>query len=358
MGALVAPRYSRRMRHSRNGDRCPRLHSGAVWKRRRLWIQVILGSLALMGLGTIVDAAHSATPSHAVYRTTDRGRSWTRSDAGLPRQARINAFASIGSAVMAGTDAGLFLSADQGFTWKPASGAAATSGRVLTLAAAGPKVYAGTDRSGVLVSVDQGRTWLRSADFPAKYVRSLMGDGATVYAGTDQQGVFASEDGGASWVQMSDGLPPDGQIFTMTKVKGSLFAGLYAKGLWTWQEAARRWVRMGQVVPLVLAPAGDTLIAGHNPGGLLWSADLGRSWAQGTASANGAGELTSDVPVWEAGAGDGIVYVGAAEGIYYSEDQGRTWTRARGGLPAESSGIAFHDAGGFALAGVVLRAGQ
>jgi photosystem II stability/assembly factor-like uncharacterized protein len=311
-----------------------------------------------MGLGTIVDAAHSAAPSHAVYRTTDRGRSWTRSDAGLPGQARINAFASLGNAVMSGTDVGLFLSVDEGRTWKPATGAAATSGRVLSLAAAGRKVYAGTDRSGVLVSEDEGETWSRSASFPAMYVRSLVGDGATVYAGTDKQGVFASEDGGASWVQISDGLPPDGQIFTMTKVKGSLFAGLYAKGLWTWQEATRRWVRVGPVVPLVLAPAGGTLIVGHNPGGLLWSADLGKTWTQGVAAANGAGELTGDVPVWEAGSGDGIVYAGAAEGIFYSEDEGRSWTRARTGLPGVSSGIAFYAAGGLALAGVVVGAAK
>ncbi|MBN9663644.1 MAG: hypothetical protein J0H49_35930 [Acidobacteria bacterium] len=317
-------------------------------------MQVLLGSLGLMAVGPIVDAAHSAAPSHAVYRSTDRGRSWTRSDEGLPGQARINAFASIGNTVMAGTDAGVFLSLDQGLTWQPAPGAAATSGRVLSLAAAGRKVYAGTDRSGVLVSEDQGRSWSRSASFPAPYVRSLLGAGAAVYAGTDKEGVFTSVDGGATWVRMSDGLPPDGQVFTMTKVKGALFAGLYARGLWTWQEASRHWVRVGQVVPLVLAPAGETLIVGHNPGGLLWSEDLGRTWIQGAAAASGAGELTRDLPVWEAGAGDGIVYAGAAEGIYYSEDRGKTWTRARGGLPAKSSGIAFFDAGGFALAGAVV----
>ncbi len=322
-------------------------------------MRVILGGLSLVGLGLLVDAARPAAASHAVFRTTDRGRTWSQSDEGLPGQARINAFAAMGRSVLAGTDAGLFVSIDEGVRWQPASGAAMTSGRILSLASAGRNVYAGTDRSGVLVSADQGRTWTRSASFPARYVRSLLGVGATVYAGTDTQGVFSSEDGGVSWAGMSDGLPADGQIFTMTRVKGSLFAGLYAKGLWNWQEGLRRWVRVGPVVPLVLAPAGGTLIVGHNPGGLLWSTDLGRTWTQGAAAgAGGAGELTKDAPVWEAGAGDGIVYAGAAEGIYFSEDQGRSWTRARSGLPAVSSGIAFLDGGGFALAGVVVRGAE
>ncbi|MGJ5816319.1 WD40/YVTN/BNR-like repeat-containing protein [Paludibaculum fermentans] len=322
-------------------------------------VRMILGGLCLFALGLMGAMASAAGPSHAVYRTTDRGRSWSRADEGLPGQARINAFAAIGGAVLTGTDAGVFVSVDEGRRWQAASGVASTSGRILSLATAGDRVYAGTDRSGVLVSVDQGQTWSRSAGFPAPYVRSLLGDGAAIYAGTDKQGVYSSEDGGVSWVGMSDGLPADGQIFTMTKVKGTLFAGLYAKGLWSFQEGLRRWVRVGEVVPLVLAPAGGTLIVGHNPGGLLWSADLGRTWGQGRAAgavaAGGAGELTQDAPVWEAGAGDGIVYAGAAEGIYYSEDEGRSWTRARGGLPAVSSGIAFLGGGGFALAGVVVR---
>jgi hypothetical protein len=117
----------------------------------------------------------------------------------------------------------------------------------------------------------------------------------------------------------------------------------------------------------VLATLGGTLVAGHNPGGLYWSADLGVSWSKGTASAVGqftpgllgeVGELPSEAPVWELAADDGLVFAGAATGVYYSEDRGRTWIRARTGLPAESPGVAFLLQRTFILAGTWIKGSE
>ncbi len=289
---------------------------------------------------------------YGVFRSTDRGRSWSRSDAGLPAHVRVNAFGAVRSAVLAGTDEGIYVSQSQGVDWKPASGAAIGSGRILSLAAIGNTAYAGTDRSGVLVSIDGGQSWVREFHCPFRYVRSLLAHAGALYAGTDAQGVFVSRDGARSWSSIGRGLPAGAQIFSMAQLKGRVFAGLYSKGLYVWSSREQRWRKVGPVSPLVLATAGETLLAGHNPGGIHRSDDLGATW---TPARIGFSEGLGSAPVWELGSCPGLAIAGVYAGIYYSEDRGRTWVRATTGLPANSAGIAFLGAGSFVLAGVSVE---
>ncbi|HET9228460.1 MAG TPA: hypothetical protein VFR31_17420, partial [Thermoanaerobaculia bacterium] len=90
-----------------------------------------------------------------IYRSTDQGRSWSRSGSGLP-SSRINALTLAGSTVVAGTESGIFLSLDSGKTW---SGSAASLGAVVSFASLDGTLYAGTKQSGALASTDDGKTW-------------------------------------------------------------------------------------------------------------------------------------------------------------------------------------------------------
>jgi hypothetical protein len=203
--------------------------------------------------------------------------------------------------------------------------------------------------------------------FPSEKVRCLLAHDGKVYAGTDTDGVFAANAAGQPWTYLSAGLPSHAQVFALSAVRGRLFAGLYARGLYAWDEQNHSWVKTGPVTPLALASVHDTLIAGHNPGGLYWSGDLGASWSKGVAvghavgplvslHSDNSGELSSEAPVWELGSNDdGLVLAGAAAGIYYSEDRGRTWVRARKGLPEKSPGIAFLLKRDFVLAGTLIE---
>lgn len=325
-----------------------------------------LATTTLLGITTLTSFA-AAAEVFAIFKSTDGGRSWIHSDAGMPGRSRINAFGSADGVLVAGTDSGVFISRDQALSWQRATGAAGASGRIISFAALGRKVWAGTDGKGSLVSSDGGRSWALERACPSPKVRCLLAHHGNVYAGTDTDGVFASNGAGQPWTHFSAGLPAHTQVFALSAIRGRLFAGLYSRGLYAWDEQKQSWVKTGPVTPLALASAHDTLIAGHNPGGLYWSGDLGVSWSKGVAAghavdplvslhSNHSGELPSEAPVWELGSNDdGLVLAGAAAGIYYSGDRGRTWARARKGLPEKSPGIAFLVQRNFALAATLIE---
>jgi photosystem II stability/assembly factor-like uncharacterized protein len=278
--------------------------------------------------------------------------------------ARINAFGSLEETLFAGTDSGIFISRDEAHSWRPATDVAMSSGRIISFATVGRRVFAGTDGSGMLVSADEGRSWVRNVAFPSHKVRCLLAHQGRVYAGTDAEGVFVSSDAGQSWTPLKEEFPAHAQVFALSMVEDRLFAGLYSKGLYAWNEQEHRWTKVGRISPLVLATIAGTLVAGHNPGGLYWSADLGASWSKGTARTvgpfpsellNDARELSSEAPVWELASNDELVIAGASAGIYYSEDRGRTWARARTGLPSESPGVSFLLKPSFVLAGISIN---
>ncbi len=295
-----------------------------------------LAILALMsGLG-------AATGKHGIYRSLDGGKSWVRSDAGFSGDTRVNVFAELGNTILAGTDAGIYVSVDQGLRWRLAKG-----GRVVSMAVMGKRMFAGTDRNGLLVSDDQGLTWKGQKGLAGRYVRSLLQQDGKMLAGMDSGGVLASVDGGEKWVAMSEGLPAGGQIFALAERKGRVFAALYAKGLYGWNEVERGWTKVDGVVPLELAVMGGTLIAGHNPGGLLWSDDGGARWSASRVE-------PMQAPVWKLAAGTRYALAGAADGVFYSADGGRGWTKASNGLPKGGPGIAFHIGEKVALAGLLI----
>ena len=315
-----------------------------------------LNRLALTLVGGLAFASIAGgAESYGVFKSSDLGRTWSRSDAGLPLDSRVNAFGTSGQALFAGTDSGIFVSRDEARSWQPVNVKAMSSRRILCFADFGTKVFAGIDGAGIWMSINEGNTWVRCDTFPSKKVRSLIAHNEEVFAGTDAEGVFASSDGGETWRSLSREFPDHAQVFALAIAKDTLFAGLYSKGLYAWTERQQRWEKTGHVSPLVLTAIDGTLIAGHNPGGLYWSSDMGVSWSKGiSAMPDDPGELASEAPVWELASNEEVVVTGASDGIYYSADRGRSWTRSRTGLPNKTPGISFLTSQSYILAGTPL----
>lgn len=202
----------------------------------------------------------------------------------------------------------------------------------------GKTIFAGTPQEGLLRSLDSGRNWQPIAQSQFRYVRSLAVLDGSIYAGTDTQGVFVSADNGNTWYAHSSGLPALSQVFTMTVHRGSLYAGLYRKGLYKLDPQLKIWSKVGEVVPLALASTGEGLIAGHNPGGIHLLKEPNRNW---TPAKLPYGPQLGNAPVWELAARPRLTLAGVAAYIYRSLDQGNTWTPLEQGIPAGATGIAF-----------------
>ena len=327
--------------------------------------------LPLVAITLIILSATFATAEnssqYSLYRSQNNARSWSRSDAGLPPDSRINALAASGQNFIAGTDAGIFISTNSAKSWQRSALQIGPTPRITSLVSHGNQLYAGSANGFLLVSSDDGATWQRNPSFPNINIRSLQSLDGSLYVGTDADHVYQSPDRGQTWTQLSAGLPPHAQIFALTSLNGRLLAGLYAQGLFAWNHTNQKWDRLGaaaHISPLALATTSGTIIAGHNPGGIYLSDDLGHTWthwslsdtpsappATGTSTFSLLESLTTqtsrgsvpaiEAPVWEMSASPNLAIAGAGSGIYYSTDRVRTWTRATAGLPAQSSGIAF-----------------
>jgi photosystem II stability/assembly factor-like uncharacterized protein len=296
-------------------------------------------------LALVVLLSQSALPQeHAIYKSVDRGVTWTKAGANLAGNPRINSFGATTDRIFAGTDAGIYSSGDEGQTWQKTS----ITVRTISFATSGNTIYAGTQSVGLLASKDQGLTWTPVTSLASRNIRSLLAAQGRLYAGTGADGVMVSHDQGMTWMAHTAGLPLLSQVFAMAFVDDTIFAGLYAKGLYAWSKNEQRWTKAGNVKPLVLAATGGTLAVGHNPGGIYWSEKPKTpEWTKA------AGDFESAAPVWEMASGDNVV-LGMADGIFRSEDYGRTWSRTLKGLPARSPGVSFLIQGKTIYAGLVI----
>ena len=322
-----------------------------------------VGILALLLVTIFPFVSAESASQYALYRSEDHAQSWSPSHLGLPPESRINALAASAQTFIAGTDAGIFISTNTAKSWQPIP--ETKTARVTSLATLDQHTFAGTSDGILLISTNHGLTWQRNHSLPQHTIRSLHAFNGSIYVGTDAHRVYQSSDRGQTWNHLSAGLPPVAQIFAITSLNGRLFAGLYAKGLYTWDDAQKKWVQLGaseKIAPLALAASDGTLIAGHNPGGIYSSDDLGQTWRHWNLSSTSANFPDSqsftlldslntqtsrgtvpaiEAPIWEMSANSKIALAGAGSGIYYSTDRARTWTRAASGLPTQSSGLAF-----------------
>ena len=158
-----------------------------------------------------------------VYKTTDKGLTWTRSGTGFPPDLTfIKDLATSGDNIVAGTDEGIYYSSDNGISWQPANG---PNQNIESLAASGNFVYAAVPSgAGVYRSVDNGVNWTVSLQSTVDYVEVAAIDNYA-FAGSFFGGARYSSSYGNTWF-VSNGFPSDASIFVLGPVgSGMVLAG-------------------------------------------------------------------------------------------------------------------------------------
>jgi photosystem II stability/assembly factor-like uncharacterized protein len=292
----------------------------------------------------------AGSQGNGVFRSTDRGLSWTPVDSGLPvflGSHRVSALAAGDGVCFAGTESGIVRSIDNGKTWTPANSGITQNERAMDL-------YAILVDSGVVVagmygnifrSIDGGMTWSAAQggfmfDFMVGW---FVANEHSFFAGTSQ-GVLRSTDKGESWT-----VVPNLDAFTLTAGGGAVFAGTYGNGVFRSTDNGETCtaVNSGLANKYVcsLFMSGASLFAGTE-GGIFRSIDKGETW---TAVNSGLWQLH----IRSFAASGSALFAGTAGGgIFRSTDNGSNWIPVNSGLRSSDIVRTLSVAGSILIAGI------
>ncbi len=228
------------------------------------------------------------------------------------------------------------------------------------------RIAVGTTTGDVLVSIDDGQTWLRIGGEPsargARRLPSLPIRGIALDESSDVPLVFVATDRGVAsiplngdaWSWRNDGFPgtdaktgyaacaatsivldpPTGALFVTTTY------GAYRSG------TNLRWERiegLGNVAQLAALPRGRFVAAG--PGGVFLSDDGGATWTK---------VLVIDATPRALAAAGETIAVGVGCDVFSSSDAGATWFRHAGVSPSRITAVAVDPDGCIAAASPLI----
>jgi photosystem II stability/assembly factor-like uncharacterized protein len=337
---------------------------GASWQLssgrlgRTWWIEPLGGDLFIIDLG-------------GIYRTADRGRSWTscgalaRTDRGdvrliaaghsllywLPKaglfrsEDRCATWASVPTPwdadpgpvgfvrapdagfVLINTLRGWFRTTDEGRTWNSVDGPAgrplpsASNGRSAIIL--GKDLVIGTT-NGVFRSTDRGLSWSQIG-FPGRWARTAVTPDGVIYAALDGgesaralTAVMRSTDAGRTWLSADDGLMGH-YIHDLRRDQSGFIYALGDAGVYRLENSGR-WQHVGlpRSFPtfLLAAPSGD-LYLGLDYAGAYRSQDRGASWRPLLLPHERASAMTVTKR--------GDLLLASEHGVVRSRDRGDSW---------------------------------
>mgnify|MGYP002382008771 CR=1 FL=1 len=194
--------------------------NGASWRS----LNNGLGDLDVRALAVKENALFAG--GFGIYLLAETANTWTEGNAGLSSR-NVNTATASGESFLVGTLAGgVFRSSDKGQSWSPASAGLPPAADVRAFTPSGNGVLAGLAGQGVYFSNDQGRNWTVRG-LTNQFVNALAGNGSTVYAGTNG-GVFRSGDGGANWTAVNSGLTRS-QVLSLAVTSGAVSQDTFRK---------------------------------------------------------------------------------------------------------------------------------
>ena len=218
-------------------------------------IQALLYDGSTIFAGTPADAA-------GIYRSTNGGTSWDSAAAGLPIGKTIRSLISFGAYVFAGTEGdGIYRSSDHGDTWAKTdvNNTLLAQQLVFAFCTKDQALFAGAD-NGIYKSTDGGATFQRMLNgFPPNigvFAWSLTASGSNVVAAVTVlfspsealDGIFYSPDNGSTWHQATVPIEPTAVTAVASDGSSLAYAALFGqsssvKGLYKSTDAGVTWTQ-------------------------------------------------------------------------------------------------------------------
>ncbi len=176
-------------------------------------------------------------------------------------------------------------------------------------------------QSPVIQSINGGYTWEDISENlpPETWVSSITPTPFGLVAGTDDDGVYLRNNLTRQWAKIGGSPLFDSEKITCTFYTGHfLYAGIFQGGFFRYDPARKTWKPMHARLPdknvRVIIHYGNSLMVGTD-GGIYQSYDEGKTWIQ---VFNG-GQVTSIVE------NEGTLWAGTYRGLMKSDDEGRIW---------------------------------
>lgn len=285
------------------------------------------------------DRVH-ATACSGIYRSERGASAWSRVR-GMPHGSRrARAFAQdarTSDTFYAGTTQGLWVSEDDARSFQARSPLDLVVNDLATLDDG--TVLAATDGSGILRSVDRGRTWTDSNQgFTERFVSSLAHDRARgrilvgIWGDRRDGGVFSASSAPGVWSRVGEGLKGR-EVLSLLAHGPRTFLGT-DEGLFVLDSAEGRWRLVPLPLPGALASVavrvriaglagfGDEVALAATSIGVFHRERVGGLWRL----AAGAGGASTAVAISDDGR---LALSAAAAGLMLSHDGGRTWVALR-----------------------------
>lgn len=224
------------------------------------------------------------TQGAGVYMSSDTGKSWNSINDGLSED-YINALATNGTDIFAGTYHGVYWSPNNGKKWV-AINKGLNNGNINVLVWRENELFAGTDGDGIFKLNTTTLKWsLANNGINEDLITSMVVQNEKIFAGT-YRGLFSSNDGGNSWNKMNHNVLDSFYVGSLAIQEHTIYAGMPGKGLYVSENDGKVWslINIGLVNPYIsaLGIKDSTIYIGiyssDSNSSIIVSHDLGGSW--------------------------------------------------------------------------------
>ncbi|HRP03170.1 MAG TPA: T9SS type A sorting domain-containing protein [Candidatus Kapabacteria bacterium] len=261
--------------------------------------------------------------------TTDRGKSWTSFKNLIDIPNGINCIEIYKNMIFIVSLDKFYVSNNYGKTWDefPFGNSDCTD-----LLAVDNKLFAGTWKDGILLSEDNGKTWIpKNNGLSKKQINSFALVGSNIFASIGDNEIYLSTDQGDTWIPKNNGLE-NASFNQFAVIEDKIFVTSFDnntidgsnKVIYMSADLGNTWTKKKNLEQFKLskysiAAIGKRLFIGYSED-LLYSDDLGETWIKKSVTDNYY-RSTEYLAV-----GDAVVYGTSGTEIFVSYDNGDTWT--------------------------------